>query len=877
MDSSIIGARLASAAVAPLVKKLFVAESPGAGIVDKPVRVSRIISFKGEKKTLREKDVRSIAEELVARAVNSSDAFDRLPDYEQHATVNALANSLRALGNLDMDDVQAVNLGYRALARRLKKNNESATVGLSRDAVTLYETVLDAACLHILHFFTQRSTFVARTLVEQSRQLEELSAKIDSLIARTPSPEYAIFEQRYADYVTVRHGELTIFGINLTDTPGKWPLSAAYLSLEATIESADAAPSFVPAEQVLAGRKRVLLRGVAGSGKTTLVQWLAVSSAGKSLDDSLLYLYGLVPLILPMRTLTRKGMSLPRPEDFLASVGCPIASAQPAGWIDRVLLEGRGLLLIDGIDEIPENEREGSRIWIRDLIAAYPKNRWLVTSRPSAVRDNWLTSLDFSEFELAPMRREDITSFIRRWHLAAGAGESYERALLRAIVTKQDLGRLATNPLMCALICALNRDRHGYLPEGRKELYEAALSMLLARRDRERGMHEPGLLHIAGSHQVQLLQKLAYWMIRNGRSEMDRADVIELLTRALPAMPNVADKGTPEEIYRHLLVRSGLLREPSIGAVDFVHRTFQDYLGAKAAVEALDFELLVSHAHLDQWEDVIRMAVAHARPDERTRILTNLLSRSDASPDYSHRLRLLAAACLEHATELDPVVRSAVQHSAADLIPPSSFEQAHVLADAGPVVLELLSEMQGLSGDEAYFTVMCAVRIGTDAAIPVLAQYRDLPDKRIQELLVRAWNEFDPNRFADEILDHLADSDVYVPVHNTHELKALERLGGRSHVRLAGVVPLEELAVSGIASRVTHMWIAANIGLSCDCLTSFSNLQVLTIGLMHSELDVSALRTLRSLSTIKYVAGVNLAGVDTLPDNVKFEALESRE
>ncbi|NIY69316.1 large ATP-binding protein [Streptomyces malaysiensis] len=197
-------------------------------------------------------------------------------------------------------------------------------------------------------------------------------------------------------------------------------------------------------------------------------------------------------------------------------------------------------------------------------------------------------------------------------------------------------------------------------------------------------------------------------------------------------MPNVADKGTPEEIYRHLLVRSGLLREPSVGAVDFVHRTFQDYLGAKAAVEALDFELLVSHAHLDQWEDVIRMAVAHARPDGRTRILTSLLNRSDASPDYSHRLRLLAAACLEHATELDPQVRSAVQRSAADLIPPRSSEQAHVLADAGPVVLELLSEMQGLSDDEAYFTVMCAVRIGTDAAIPVLAQYRDLSDKRLQ-------------------------------------------------------------------------------------------------------------------------------------------------
>ncbi|MCE0447639.1 hypothetical protein LT493_36885 [Streptomyces tricolor] len=42
------------------------------------------------------------------------------------------------------------------------------------------------------------------------------------------------------------------------------------------------------------------------------------------------------------------------------------------------------------------------------------------------------------------------------------------------------MARLATNPLMCGLICALHRERRGYLPTGRKELYDAALTMLLA-------------------------------------------------------------------------------------------------------------------------------------------------------------------------------------------------------------------------------------------------------------------------------------------------------------------------------------------------------------------------------------------------------------
>ncbi|MGW7093989.1 NACHT domain-containing protein [Streptomyces sp. NPDC054874] len=42
---------------------------------------------------------------------------------------------------------------------------------------------------------------------------------------------------------------------------------------------------------------------MAGSGKTTLVQWLAVSTTQRNQ----LHHYGWVPFVLPLRTLTRGG------------------------------------------------------------------------------------------------------------------------------------------------------------------------------------------------------------------------------------------------------------------------------------------------------------------------------------------------------------------------------------------------------------------------------------------------------------------------------------------------------------------------------------------------------------------------------------------
>ena len=186
MEPASVGVRLASSVISPLVRKLFVTEGPGAGLVDKPVRISAYVSFTGEKRSLTEKDVTKLAAELVRRALKSGER--PLPADEEQAVVHALAGTLHALGDLTMTDVQAVELGHTGLALRLRQAAGNPDRDLAFDAALFYERLLDTACLHILHFFTQRSAFVPRTLVEQTRRQAELMAKVDELIAREPLP-----------------------------------------------------------------------------------------------------------------------------------------------------------------------------------------------------------------------------------------------------------------------------------------------------------------------------------------------------------------------------------------------------------------------------------------------------------------------------------------------------------------------------------------------------------------------------------------------------------------------------------------------------------------------------------------------------------------
>ncbi|MFB9481662.1 NACHT domain-containing protein [Streptomyces filamentosus] len=767
MEPALIGARLASAAIGPLLRKLLVSEVPGAGLTgtDRPVRLASLLSFRGEKRSLTEKDVRKLAAALVDRTCEGPGERP-FPADETEAVTDALAANLLALGDLDMDDVQAVHLGHRALARRLRAA-APAPDGLSADSVHYLETATEWACRHVLEFFTRRPSFVARTLVEQSRGQAALAAKLDAVATAHPGPaaEDAAFERRYLAHLARLHGHLTIYGIDLHNSEEDWPLDVAYLSLEATGETPGTHPDHrephsLRADLAPATHDRILLRGQAGSGKTTLVQWLTVSACAAPPADGMGYLHGRVPFVLPLRTLTRHGERLPDADRFLSAADCPLTP--PDGWADRVLAAGRGLVLVDGIDEIPEAERGRARDWLRGLLAAYGTgNRWLVTSRPTAVRDDWLARDGFTELTLSPMAPAEVATFVRRWHRAAGPSAApYEQQLLDSLRTTEHVAQLATNPLMCGLVCALHRDRRGYLPRGRKPLYDAALSMLLARRDRERGMGAPYGVVLDEAPQIQLVQRLAYWLTLNDRFQMDRARAESLVADALPAM-GLAD-APPDRVFTHLLHRSGLLREPTADSVGFVHRTFQDYLAAKALVDHWDIGVLVRHATDDRWEDVIRMAVGHARPREAAEILRELLGAADAAGDRRTRLRLvlLAATALGHATEVSQEVREEITRRTGEIVPPRDPDEARELASVGRMVLDLLPGPEGLDDRSAEMVVITASHITVDAAIPYLARFAGHPALDIRAQLVWAWKRFETRPYAEEVIARLDPTDL---------------------------------------------------------------------------------------------------------------------
>ncbi|WP_239072572.1 hypothetical protein [Streptomyces bauhiniae] len=108
-------------------------------------------------------------------------------------------------------------------------------------------------------------------------------------------------------------------------------------------------------------------------------------------------------------------------------------------------------------------------------------------------------------------------------------------------------------------------------------------------------------------------------------------------------------------------------------------------------------------------------------------------------------------------------------------------------------MLELLPGPAGLSDEEADAVTATAILVGTDAALPLLAQYVKHPAFPVRVNLMRAWGHFDPVAYANEVLAHVNSRDFFISVSSSEMLRALLHLGPRERLAFEGQHSLTDI------------------------------------------------------------------------------------
>ena len=434
-------------------------------------------------------------------------------------------------------------------------------------------------------------------------------------------------------------------------------------------------------------------------------------------------------------------------------------------WPREQMESGKAFMLIDGVDELPEAQRAAAVTWLSQLIGLFPDAGYVVTTRPGALDVTGrsrttalaqLQELGFATAELEPMDPVLIRQFVTQWHAAVRAGLTDEAArqqltageakLIATIEHDRFLRDLADTPLLASLICALNQHLKGQLPKRRGEIFETALTMF-RQRDLDRGIADPVQLGQAASN--HLLGALALWLVRNGATEASGQVVREIIASSAASLPSAP--GDADILYRLLVLRSGLLREPTAGHVDFVHRTFQEYLAAKSLVASNNTGELIRNAADDQWREVVILAAGQGNTQQTSDLLRGLL-RPTWRGKHRYRRRLLAVACMEEVISADPKVIADVHDTVPELLPPRSTTQAEALSHIGERLLPLLEQHPPRTPDEKVAAIRAATLIGNRDAMRVLAGLAKGADAQVHRELARAWLYFDGLEFAEKVL-----------------------------------------------------------------------------------------------------------------------------
>ena len=98
--------------------------------------------------------------------------------------------------------------------------------------------------------------------------------------------------------------------------------------------------------------------------------------------------------------------------------------------------DGKIAFFIDGFDEVPPRSRHTASRWLGELIEEFTSCTFVVTSRPIP---NFDRDDEFRTAYLEKMKLDDVSKFIRFWHIAISTGISDEAFIERLFAFSERL------------------------------------------------------------------------------------------------------------------------------------------------------------------------------------------------------------------------------------------------------------------------------------------------------------------------------------------------------------------------------------------------------------------------------------------------------
>ncbi|MFP4006419.1 MAG: NACHT domain-containing protein [Spirulinaceae cyanobacterium] len=398
----------------------------------------------------------------------------------------------------------------------------------------------------------------------------------------------------------------------LTEIPHQQWLDVADLQSRHRIEEMGltrARFSTVSGLDAIAQHPHLVILGQPGAGKTTFLQSIALKCIRGQLQPSHL------PVFLRLKNLAEEQRELDNYELFEGILAQFHDLEIDRDTLQEICHEGRLLLLLDGLDELPQNEGEEIIKQIGKFCETYYKNQVIISCRPVAYRYQFR---DFTAVEIADFNNSQVAQFVKAWFKTVAQNPATQAQQLSQEFLDQlrqpqnrQIRELASTPILLNLTCLVFQSKKSF-PALRVKLYEQGLDILLVRWDESRGIQRANIYQkLSLPLKVKLLSKLATQMFEHEEYFLEQTQIKNYISDCLKAI--VAVDKTQEEleheseiVLKSIESQHGLLIEQARGIYSFSHLSFQEYLTSREIVAnpSQKFPELAQKIAESRWREV---------------------------------------------------------------------------------------------------------------------------------------------------------------------------------------------------------------------------------------------------------------------------------
>jgi hypothetical protein len=477
--------------------------------------------------------------------------------------------------------------------------------------------------------------------------------------------EIVQFEDSYRKQVAARHGFITPPNFDATR---KLPIENLYVPPHLTaLTKGRSTPTYtLDLSSFVSRLYRAIILGNPGGGKSTLTLKLcsdlsahheAVPFGGRQVTPILVVLrdYGAA----------KKEKSCSILDYIKMTANSDYQVCPPNGFFEYLLLNGRALVIFDGLDELLDTSyRQKIGSDVESFCTRYPSVPVIVTSREVGYDQAPLDTRKFDLFRLAPFDDDQMKTYVSKWFaLETDLSPQQCQEKVTAFVDESDaVADLRSNPLMLALMCNIYRGEN-YIPRNRPDVYEKCATMLFDRWDKSRNIHTNLSIE---AHLRPTLQYLAHWIYANEglRSGVTESRLIAKATEYLCQWrfdDQFEAESAAQEFIEYCRGRAwvftdtGTTREGE-SLYQFTHSTFLEYFTATYLVRTNRtpndlLDVLLPRIEKREWDVVAQLALQvqnkniEGAGDE---LLSALLIRApQRDQQIGRNLIAFAARCLE--------------------------------------------------------------------------------------------------------------------------------------------------------------------------------------------------------------------------------------